>query len=182
MAADVQTRFRQFYERHYSAVLGYGLRRTDTSAAEDIAAETFLVAWRRFDEVPGDALPWLLTVARNLLANHRRSVVRRDATISRLRTEPDAAVRDAADQIAARDDVLEAFQRLSETDREALALIAWDGLSGDRAARVLGCSVGAFWVRIHRARRRLARELETLPSSNIEEPVSAEPRMGVERG
>lgn len=53
-----------------------------------------------------------------------------------------------------------AFGRLSGDDREALALVAWDGLTPAKAARSLGCSPVAFRVRLHRARRRLARALQ----------------------
>jgi RNA polymerase sigma-70 factor (ECF subfamily) len=58
---------------------------------------------------------------------------------------------------------------LSEPEREVLRLIAWDGLSTGDAARVYGCSAGAFRVRLHRARRKLAKQLEAaghLPSEH----------------
>ncbi len=182
MKADQQARFRDVYESHYGSVLAYALRRIDPAAAEDIAAETFLISWRRFEALPEDPLPWLLTVARNLLANHRRGSVRRDVALSRLRSESTPVHRDVADQIAARAEVLDAFQRLSERDQEALALVAWEGLTSDRAAQVLGCSVGAFWVRLHRARRRLARELDGNTRVPGERPARVEPNVEVEPG
>ena len=66
---------------------------------------------------------------------------------------------DAGDAFAERLDIHAAFRRLSERDREALALVAWEGLDHAAAARALGCSRAAFAVRIHRARRRLAASL-----------------------
>jgi RNA polymerase sigma-70 factor (ECF subfamily) len=55
--------------------------------------------------------------------------------------------------------VLEGLAALSEPDREALILVAWDGLDNHEAATVAGCSAATFAVRVHRARRRLQRKL-----------------------
>src|SRR6478736_3641514 len=65
------------FDAHYGAVLAYTARRSDPDTAQEVAAETFLVAWRRLQDVPGHALPWLLVVARNTLSNHRRGEYRR---------------------------------------------------------------------------------------------------------
>lgn len=164
MENEGQARFRAFFEEYYDAVLAYALRRTGQESAEDLASETFLVAWRRFDSLPSDPLPWLFGVARNLIGNHRRGTGRRDAFLARLRDEPEPAPGDPSDEVTSRAEILMAFRRLSSRDRETLGLVAWEGLPADRAAKVLGCSVGAFWVRLHRARRRLAAELEALGS------------------
>lgn len=166
-----RARFRTFYEQHYEAVLAYALRRVEPAAAEDIVAETFLVAWRRFGTLPPDPLPWLFAVARKLGANHRRGLARRKMAVSRLGAEAPPAGDDPGEQIAARAEVLAAFRRLSPRDQETLALVAWEGLTADRAARVIGCSVGAFWVRLHRARRRLDRELQGIPTKTSRDDV-----------
>jgi DNA-directed RNA polymerase specialized sigma24 family protein len=73
---EAKALFDEIYQAHGRAILGYALRRTSIDAAQDIAAETFLVAWRRIDEVPKEPLPWLLGVARRILANQRRSATR----------------------------------------------------------------------------------------------------------
>lgn len=157
---DVRSRYRAFFESHYEAVLAYALRRVDPATADDITAETFLTAWRRFDVVPADdAVPWLLAVARNLIANHRRGALRRQVALSHVEQQPVPDHPDPGEQVAFRADVARAFRRLSERDQEVLALVAWDGLTAQQGAAVLGCSVGAFWVRLHRARQRLAREM-----------------------
>jgi RNA polymerase sigma-70 factor (ECF subfamily) len=158
---DPQARFRAFFEEHYGAVLAYAYRRIGGGAAEDLAADTFLVAWRRFDTIPDDPLPWLFAVAKNLISNHRRGAIRRDAFLMKLKREPLPVLDDPGEQVGTRTQILAAFRRLSARDRETLALVAWEGLSAERAAKVVGCSVGAFWVRVHRARRRLAKELES---------------------
>jgi RNA polymerase sigma-70 factor, ECF subfamily len=140
-------------------VLGYALRRADTEEARDVAAETFLVAWRRLEAVPaGDAaLPWLLATARRVLANRRRSAATQARFLDAPHTTQSA---DPADGVAARSALAAAFNHLSPNDREALALIAWDGLRPREASVVLGCSAATFAVRAHRARRRLAALLE----------------------
>ena len=63
------------FDEHHPRVLRYALRRcTSAEAAEDAAAEVFLVAWRRVDEVPPDSLPWLFATARRVIANQRRGL------------------------------------------------------------------------------------------------------------
>ena len=80
-------RFVSLYERHAALVLAYARRRIGAAEAEDVLAETFLVAWRRRDEVPDDALPWLYAVAGNVLRNRVRSERRRAALSARLAAE-----------------------------------------------------------------------------------------------
>jgi RNA polymerase sigma factor (sigma-70 family) len=150
-----RARFEQIFDANYRAVSAYALRRASRAEAEDAVAETFLVAWRRLDEVPVNAKPWLLGVARRVLANQRRAARRRQALNERLAHEPQSPVE--AHRAAP---VLEALARLGDSDRELLLLIAWDGLSTKEAARALGCTQVALRVRLHRARRRLRAELQ----------------------
>ena len=156
---DAARRFEAVFRANYANVLAYALRRVGPHEAEDIAADTFAVAWRRLSSVPPDALPWLYGVARRTIANHRRGSRRRTALVVRLSREPPNRSADLAEGIAERAGVVAALERLSERDREALRLVAWEGLEPRRAARAAGCSSGAFAVRLHRARRRLVKEL-----------------------
>jgi RNA polymerase sigma factor (sigma-70 family) len=160
MAETPTERFEHLFRATYPAVRGYALRRTSPDAAQDAVAETFLVAWRRFDEVPEDALPWLFGVARRVLANQRRASGRGEALQRRLAAT--AQPESLEEHVTESEVVHAALARLSERDREALMLVAWHGLSGKRAARAAGCSRAAFDVRLHRARRRLAGLLESL--------------------
>ena len=157
-----RARFRAVFDANYHYVLGYALRRTGSKEdAEDVVAETFLTAWRRLDRLPDGAgvRPWLYGVARKALANQRRGDVRRARLTGRMRASdrvpPPPA--NAEGEVAA---VAAAFARLSDDDREVLALIAWEELDAGEVATVLGCSRNAARIRLHRARRRLARELE----------------------
>jgi RNA polymerase sigma factor (sigma-70 family) len=145
-------------------VLGYAIRRTaDRSAAEDAVSETFLVAWRRLDDVPEEALPWLLGVARRVVANQRRTAGRRspDGPLIPLEAVPDPDPGTSiADRIADRDAFAAAFDSLSADDREVLALTSWDGLAPREVATVLETSPATVSLRLHRARKRLLKELE----------------------
>jgi RNA polymerase sigma-70 factor, ECF subfamily len=98
-----------------------------------------------------------------VLANQRRSA-ERGAALERRVATADAHARsgDPAERVADAEMLRVALGRLSDRDREALMLVAWEGLSGARAARAAGCTRSAFAVRLHRARARLAAELASL--------------------
>jgi RNA polymerase sigma factor (sigma-70 family) len=153
-------RFEALYRTHYPAVLRFARRRTDHTTAEDVAAETFAIAWRRLEKVPDQPLPWLYVVAGHELANRRRA-----QTSDRAKADhtEHAASRDPADSLAERDTILRAFAGLSEQDREALRLVAWEGLTLADGARVAGTTRLAFAMRVSRARRRLGAALEDPP-------------------
>jgi RNA polymerase sigma-70 factor, ECF subfamily len=159
--------FEELFRNNYAAVRGYALRRTSPEAAQDAVAETFLVAWRRFDDVPDDALPWLFGVARRVLANQRRSSGRGAALEQRIAGADTGATADMEESLGEAEAVRAALRLMSERDREALVLVAWHGLSGARAAKAAGCSRTAFDVRLHRARRRLAALLEGIEPAAV---------------
>lgn len=153
-----QTRFERLYRAHTDAVLLYAMRRASPADAADIHSEVFLIAWRRLDEVPETALPWLYGVARRALANQRRGQRRQSNLADHLQAHaPPPATLDTS----VVDDVplLAAMQNLSEDDQEVLRLVAWEDLAPREAARVLGCRPATFRVRLHRARHRLAAAL-----------------------
>jgi RNA polymerase sigma-70 factor, ECF subfamily len=157
--------FEAAFEAYYGRVLAYSLRRSDERAtAEEATAETFAIAWRRVDDLPRHPLPWLLQTARRVLANQRRSGKRRAAhgtvvSIDSL-TEVGDRAPGLADRVADQDALARSFAALRPADREVLALVLWDGLTPKEAAEVVGCGTPAFSLRLHRARRRLMKELE----------------------
>ena len=161
-------RFTELYDENYRRVLGYALTRTDNHTAEDVASETFLVAWRRLADLPNPPLPWLLGVARNLLLKQRYGTHRRleltDRIIS-MTIADDLAAWDVAEHVVERETALAALARLSERDLEVLSLVMWHELAPRGAAKVVGCSTAAFLVRLHRARRRLTKALEEASDS-----------------
>jgi RNA polymerase sigma-70 factor (ECF subfamily) len=153
--------------------LAYALTRTSREDAQDVVSNTFLVAWRRFDAVPEDPLPWLIGVARRVLADHRRSEVRRNALSGRLAR--DAAARspaegDMAVSMELRGAIGAALMRLRPEDREVVTLAAWQGFTTAQLATSLGCSKAHASLRLHRSRRRFARLLEEQLQSPL--PVS----------
>lgn len=153
---SAEERFSVLFRRHYDEVLRYALRRTESDAAADAAADVFVVAWRRLDEIPAEPLPWLIGTARNVLANQRRSRQRADRLQLRLRAQPGPERWDVEDGQELTRRWSAALHSLSPADQEVLALVAWDGLTAKEAAASLGCSLSAFTMRLHRARRRLA--------------------------
>lgn len=154
-----RARFDRLYRAHVDRVMNYCLRHLAPSNAEDTVADTFLVAWRRLDDIPEPAIGWLIITARHTIYTRYRAqakaqrLVERLARITSLATEPtDVAVERRVILLAALDG-------LTDDEREALLLTAWDGLSGEDAALVLGCSHGALRMRLHRARQKLSKAL-----------------------
>jgi RNA polymerase sigma factor (sigma-70 family) len=161
--AERQARYERLYDQASLQVLGYALRRADSPEdAADVVSETFMIAWRRLDEVPAgdEARLWLYGVARRVLANQRRGHQRRERLNARLRDEVAVvSARAMAERPAPDSAVMAALSRLDEADRELITLVAWEGLDRDQIATMLGCSRATIRVRLHRARRRLARLL-----------------------
>jgi RNA polymerase sigma-70 factor (ECF subfamily) len=161
VAPPADARLAALWQAYYRDVLAYAQRRASPEVAAEVASSTFGVLWRRIDEPLADPLPWLYGVARRELANQRRSDRRRRSLVTRLslrRASPTIAP-DAADSAVDGVEARAALARLRPDDREALMLIAWEGLTPEQAAAVLGVTPATFAVRLHRARRRLEAEL-----------------------
>lgn len=168
-----KVRFGKLYREQARAILAYALRRVENPEdASDVVAETFLVAWRRLDEVPIGRMErlWLYAVARRVTANFRRAEGRRTRLAQRLSetlpTEP-AMHPDPGGKAT---EVLRAMAELGEEERELLLLVTWDGLAPSEAAKVLGLSQLATRSRLHRARRRLRMLLEEHESAGRRKP------------
>jgi RNA polymerase sigma-70 factor (ECF subfamily) len=167
-----EQRLESLFRAHYAAVLAYVRRRAAAESVDDVVAETFLVAWRRLDHVPADSpLPWLLAIARNIVATQRRSALRRDALYLRLQASVNIPAADALSAEALTDAMAAALARLNEKDMEALTLIGWDGLRPREAAAAMGELPSAFYVRLHRAKRRLRRLLDERSEQSSGVPV-----------
>lgn len=161
-ADDRVARFGAIYDANYADIDAYCRRRTAQAQAADAVSETFLTAWRRFDDMPTgeSARLWLFGVARRVIANQQRSTNRRDRLHLRLVDQPHTTAAPADAHLDA-EPVVEALASLSTDDAEVLRLVAWEGLSHAEAGVVLDCTANAIGVRVHRARQRLARALET---------------------
>ena len=161
---EQERRFENLFNAFCADITAYcGWKASSTNDAQDAVAEVFLTAWRRLDELPdGDAARvWLYATARRVIANQRRSRRRRLALHERLTLE--ATVR--RPEAAGDDDqtlVHEALRRLRPSDREALLLAEWEGLSPAEIAEVVGCLTVTARGRLHRARRRFQVVFEEL--------------------
>jgi len=157
----VTTEFSELYGQFAGHVLAYARRHANRDDPEDVVAETFHVAWRRRDVMPDEPLPWLLGVAHNVLRSQWR-VSRRTPPADTLERLADVAGDSLEVGVVRRRELVELPATLPDHEREALLLVAWDDLSAEQAARVLGISAGAVRVRIHRARKRLQAVKEAL--------------------
>lgn len=173
-----ERRFTAIYDECRQRVWAYAVSRAGRQAADEVVAETFAIAWRRLADVPDPALPWLLGVARNVLRDGHRAQVRRESFTTELGRWTAHPAGDIAEEVAERLAVLRAMAALPDGDREILILIAWQGLTPREAARVVGCSPAALRVRLHRARRRLVRAVETAPEEPPQTPAQARPAHG----
>jgi RNA polymerase sigma-70 factor (ECF subfamily) len=154
------SRFQTLYKSTFTNIYAYATRALmpDQSDIDDVVAEIYLVAWRRIEELPQspqDRL-WLFGVARNVVRNTERSTNRRHLLVDRIHRQPRLPPGSSEPSHV---DVTDALRRLSPTEREVMQLVVWDGLSAAETAEVLKCSVNVVQVRLHRARRRLARWL-----------------------
>lgn len=151
--------FSAVFAEQYPAVLAFARRRVGHEDGEDVAAEVFAVAWRRWDVAPEDVRPWLFGIAKNVIRDCTRGSTRHLRLQTKLAMQPVTKWTDAPNH-AANIDLQRAWAELSESDREAIALVAWDGLSSADAARVLSISRVAYAARLSRARKRLHKRLQ----------------------
>ncbi len=170
-------RFEVLFQRHAPRVQRYVVRRLGADAADDIVAETFLLAFRQragYDAARADALPWLYGIATNLLGRHRRDEIRLYKALARTGVDPVVApFTDEVDErltaTAASRRLASALAALSAAYRDALLLVTWGELSYEETATALGIPVGTVRSRISRARADLRRTLGDLAPASTEE-------------
>lgn len=163
---DADDRFRTLFEQNSRSLLLYCLRRVSQPVdAADVVAETFVVAWRRIDDLPTgpEARLWLFGVARRQLSNQRRGQLRRSQLVERLRHRlGDMDVPDVSVAVNDAHDIAGAMKHLDDDDRELLRLTAWEGLSPTEVSVVLDVPAATARSRLYRARAHLRRELESM--------------------
>jgi RNA polymerase sigma factor (sigma-70 family) len=149
--------FAALYERHGQSVRRYVVRRVGSEAGEDLFAEVFVRAFNgreRYRAEHDSALPWLLGVANYVVADHRRSEVRRLKALERLAATTPQLVEHEDRGLGA--DLVRELRRLSGDDRDALLLVVWGELTYEEAATALDVPIGTVRSRVARARRKLA--------------------------
>lgn len=155
-------RFADVFDRYYSEIHGFVCRRLGPTLADDVASETFLIAFdrrRRYRLSQPSARPWLYGIASNLVSRHRRAELRRYRALAR--ADVTAVVDGGTEHVAARLDaealrgrLAAALVEIADRDREVLLLVAWAQLSCEEAAQAVGIPAGTARSRLHRARRR----------------------------
>jgi RNA polymerase sigma-70 factor (ECF subfamily) len=174
-----QRRFEDLYEQYRLEVLAYCTRRLGRFDAADACSETFLVAWRRLDDIPPtpETLPYLFGIANKVVSNQSRSLRRRGRLDARLTALGVSVVPDPSllvVQSARAQEILAAVRRLKPKDREIVMLYAWEDLSRETIARMMGMTRSALDQRIHRANKRLAQILEPGPELIPSPPIAQE--------
>lgn len=170
-------RFAELFHRHAPRIQRYVVRRLGPDAADDIVAETFLLAFRQraaYDQTREDALPWLYGIATNLIGRHRRAETRLYRALARTGTDPvTASFTDLSDDRvtagAASRRLAAALADLSAAYRDTLLLVTWGDLSYEEAAAALGVPAGTVRSRVSRARAALRRKLGDLAPIITEE-------------
>jgi RNA polymerase sigma factor (sigma-70 family) len=166
--ATKESEFARLVTTHRHAIIRYGLRRmADNSAVEDLVAETFIVAWRKWEQLPKreEELFWLYGIAGRVLSNLRRREVRQLRLQGRLSLEREGEHEPSLSP----DDVARlviALGELSLPEREILELLYWEKLSYREISLALGCSENAVGVRLTRARKSLRARLDS-PSASV---------------
>ncbi|TMM02019.1 MAG: sigma-70 family RNA polymerase sigma factor [Actinobacteria bacterium] len=161
-SVDEPAVFAELFERHFSLVYRFLTLRAGEQSASDLAAETFVIAFRRradYDVTRSNARPWLLGIAANLAREQHRSERRRQETVLRLTrerpadSEEDALKRDDAG--ASSEKLRAALAELVPEERDLLLLFACVGLSYGEIAEALSLPLGTVRSRIHRLRHKL---------------------------
>lgn len=175
-------RFQTLFAAHQAQIQAFCLRRLTTEDAHEAAAETFVTAWRRIDEVPdGDeGAAWLYGVARNVVRNMQRGGRRRIRLAAKVGAFSGVAPEEPEPQVirnAEHAEVIGALNRLRPADTEILRLKVWDNLTHESIGQVLGISARAAEGRYARALDKLAKELTPKPRRNaMGSPLSSERR------
>jgi RNA polymerase sigma factor (sigma-70 family) len=160
--------FAQIFDRHAPTIHAYLRRRIGQPDADDLLAETFLIAFERrahYRPMAADARPWLFGIATNLLRRSARSEVRAYRALAR--TGVDRIGPPMEERVAERVDANASYRilagvlgKLSRGDRDTILLYAWAGLSYEEIAHAMDVPVGTVRSRLHRARRQLRAALE----------------------
>jgi RNA polymerase sigma factor (sigma-70 family) len=151
--------FTDVHDRYFGEIYRYVAGRLGAQTAEDVAAETFLVAFDRrksFDATRGELRAWLFGIATNLVSRHRRKEARHYRALSRLDVPVAAEGHEnrvvsaiAAGQLG------KALSRLSAGERDVLLLVALGELGYAEVAEALRISPGTVGSRLTRARKKL---------------------------
>lgn len=165
---NMSERFEHLYSEYAPAVIKYIRRRVDKNDVEELAAEVFVVAWRKLKVVEvGNELPWLYRTASLIIANRRRrhkslpfsSIFtnddNRDNDGDKINEKNVKSVDSTQDKVINKIDAVRVINALSNEDREILFLTALEGCTNKMIAEILECSEVSARKRLSRARASL---------------------------
>jgi RNA polymerase sigma factor (sigma-70 family) len=169
--------FSVLFTRHAASIQRYVTRRIGPDAADDVVAETFLLAFAQretYDQARSHALPWLYGIATNLIGRHRRDEVRLYRALARTGVDPvTAPFTDRVDSVVtagiAGRQLADALARMPAAYRDPLLLTSWGDLSYEETALALGIPIGTVRSRLSRARVRLRRALGGIDPTTLQE-------------
>ena len=132
----------------------------EREAADDLVQNTVLAALNKQNQFTAgtNLKAWMFTIMRNRFYSDLRTQRRRPVSVDTDSVAPLAAVANPEAAIAIKE-LSSALWRLSAQAREALILVGASGFSYEEASRLCGCSVGTLKVRVSRARKQLASQL-----------------------
>lgn len=165
MTSIPDAKLTSLFQSHYDEVRAYCARRVGPSDADDIAAEVFSTAWRRYDEIDwGTVRPWLYGIARGVISNRWRSNRRKARLVEKMSgfappmvETPDVLIVRHEQDVA----ITNSLRSLKPADQEVLMLAAWEELTAPEIATSLGISTSAAEQRLHRAKRRLEKVVQS---------------------
>lgn len=169
--------FDDVFRAELAPLRGYLYRRVGSPAAEDLAAETFAIAFRSWGKLDPErpVRPWLYGIATNLLRHHRRKELRMLRAYARTGVDPitsqDESSDDRLDALAQRSPLAAAVADLRSDEREVLLLHAWAGLSDNEIAAALSVPVGTVKSRLHRGREHLRNHLAGIGQIEADPPT-----------
>jgi RNA polymerase sigma-70 factor (ECF subfamily) len=157
---DNTERFEGLYEATYQDVLAYCRRRVPIDDADDVVSATYVVAWRRLDDVLSADTPiaWLYGVAYRSISNHYRGSGRLASLRKKLWRSPPQRVVSPEDEVEISENVsraLGALESLTPKDQELIRLAVFEDLSRAEIGVVVGLSPAAVATRLYRARAEL---------------------------
>jgi RNA polymerase sigma-70 factor (ECF subfamily) len=166
--------FDDAFAAEFGSLHRYLARRLGASAGDEIAAETFAVAFRNWDRLDPErpVRPWLYGIAANLVRHHWRRERRMLRAYSRTGVDPVFADEDAADErldaVTRRRELAEALSGLRRDEREILLLHAWAELTDSEIADAVGLPLGTVKSRLSRTRDKLRNRLEDVGQEPVE--------------
>ncbi len=165
MSSQAESTFAALYGAYEPQIYAYCRRRFAAEVAEDVLADVFLTAWRKIDSAPSgeDSLRWLYRIAFLTASNHRRGFIKRSKLVAKLESTGVTFEPPVVDLVVVRDEIrtaLALLDGLRRSDKEIIRLSVWEHLSIEEVSEVLSISPQAATQRLHRARKRLARDYE----------------------